>query len=137
MSTSRSTILGFFIISLIAVLFWFPCSSTAAQRVIGQVKARANYDNWGGACPKEFKFNGTIQILAAPSEVNYRWERSDGAIGPQTVVNVKQGQKIINVNDSWTLGTSGEKIKIYEILVVESGNQRIKARTKTMPIHCK
>jgi hypothetical protein len=107
----------------------------AGEDVIGNVSASANYDNWGGKCPKQFTFTGEI-TANAKGIVNYHWERSDGAKGPSKIVKVKPGQTI-TVHDSWKLGAAGEKMTISETLIAESGNQHLNAKSKDIPIQCK
>jgi hypothetical protein len=117
-----------------AFLIAVPCGVYAGD-LIGNVTVSANYDNWGGPCPKQFVFTGQVTANAA-GVFNYHWERSDGAKGPTKVVKVKPGQTV-NLKDMWKLGGRGEKMTISETLVVASGNQNIQTKSKDIPIQCK
>jgi hypothetical protein len=58
-----------------------------------------------GACPKTIAFSGLITMSGGPVTVTYRWERSDGALGPTQ--NIFFGAASSQaVNDTWQLGTS-------------------------------
>jgi hypothetical protein len=136
MSKIRTTISVFTVLSASALVLNFSSVSFGAgEPVIGTVTASANYDNWGGKCPKQFIFTGQM-TANAQGIINYHWERSDGATGPSKIARVKPGQTI-TVRDTWKLGAAGEKITISETLVAESGNQHIKAKSQDIPIQCK
>lgn len=133
MSKFRSIITA--VSSAAMVLCLSSISFGAGEPVIGDVTASANFDNWGGRCPKMFVFTGQM-TANAQGIINYHWERSDGAKGPSKIVRVKPG-KTVTVRDSWKLGAPGEKITISETLVAESGNQHLRAKSKDIPIQCK
>ena len=58
-----------------------------------------------GACPKTIAFSGLITVSGGPVTVTYRWERSDGALGPTQ--NIFFGAASSQaVNDTWQLGAS-------------------------------
>ncbi len=58
-----------------------------------------------GACPKTIAFSGLITVNGGPMTVTYRWERSDGALGPTQ--NIFFGAASSQtVNESWQLGAS-------------------------------
>ena len=138
MQKKKSAAVGFFVLSMfVLVLLLVPQPVLAGHRVIKSVTVSTDNDNWGGPCPKEIRFTGVIQVNPLPGAlVNYHWERSDGARTQPKVVTINPGQHELVVENNWTLGTSGFKARIWQILVAESGNQHIKRRSKTIPIKC-
>ena len=136
MHKTRSKVSIVSVLSAAAILFCFASGSFGAgEPLIGDVTASANYDSWGGKCPKLFVFTGQITANAKGS-LNYHWERSDGAKGPSKAVHVKPGQTL-KVHDSWKLGESGTKMTISETLVVGSGNQHLRVKSQDIAIECK
>lgn len=135
-SSASAGPLAFAIVKLMFLLA--PTASNAVGRnVINGVAVTVNNDNWGGPCPTEMRFTGTISVNPLPGAVlNYHWQRSDGAKTPIKVVRINRGQTEISVENAWTLGRQGFKTRIWQTLVVGSGNQHIRHRSKTIPISC-
>jgi hypothetical protein len=74
--------------------------SAMAQPAINTVVAVANPHRHEGRCPASIAFVGTISVNR-PTQVSYRWERSDGATGRvETVVIQGRGQ---SVSTRWQL----------------------------------
>jgi hypothetical protein len=72
-----------------------------------------------GKCPKEFKFRGIISVsgITEPVTIKYKFNRNDGAsMQEQELIFDKNGSK--TVNDSWEVGSQGEKYSGWEELVV-------------------
>ena len=122
-------------LSIIMVCFCLPQVSIAGD-LLGNVSVRAVPESWGGKCPHTFKFNGSVQVNGQ-GIFNYHWERSDGAKTSVEMITVKKGQKVAHVNNTWTLGSNGMKVDIFQTLYVNSGNQHLKAQSNTIPIKCR
>ncbi len=58
-----------------------------------------------GACPKTISFSGLISASGGPMTVTYRWERSDGALGPTQSIFFSAASAQ-SVTDTWQLGAS-------------------------------
>ncbi|MGA2160038.1 MAG: hypothetical protein ABSG90_12600 [Dehalococcoidia bacterium] len=58
-----------------------------------------------GACPKTIAFSGLITANGGPMTVTYRWERSDGAVGPTQSLFFPASSSQ-PVNETWQLGAS-------------------------------
>ena len=58
-----------------------------------------------GACPKTISFSGLITASGGPMTVTYRWERSDGALGPTQSIFFGAASAQ-SVTDTWQLGAS-------------------------------
>jgi hypothetical protein len=110
--------------------------SAPANELIQSIRAWSGTANYTGPCPKEFKFSGNIQLNPQPSggTLNYHWERSDGAKSAQKVVRIQPNQRMLRVNNNWTVGKSGQ---LSQALVVNSGNQHLRADTPVSNITCR
>jgi hypothetical protein len=122
--------------ALLVLAVCFTSGATAAKPVIGKVTVTANNDDWGGACPNDFIFYGTIEVKNTPSVVKYHWERNDKGRTPDTVVDVAPGQTEIKVQETWTVGKKGQKLKLRMTLVAESGTQKVRGMSKYIPVTC-
>jgi hypothetical protein len=58
-----------------------------------------------GTCPKTIAFSGLITVNGGPVTVTYRWERSDGALGPTQNIFFGAASAQV-VNETWQLGAS-------------------------------
>jgi hypothetical protein len=63
-----------------------------------------------GPCPKTIHFSGTI-AANGPGTVTYRWERSDGATGPGTLIFTSAGYQ--TVTTLWTHGAGTGWARIH------------------------
>src|SRR5215831_6872245 len=70
--------------------------NTVTKAVVAQPKI------YPGPCPATIEFVGTI-FVSRPARVDYRWERSDGAMGPRESVDIRSAAK--SVTNSWRAGT--------------------------------
>ena len=98
---------------LFPLLILIVAATTHAQTVTS-VRVVAKPKNFRGHCPAEIQFIGTIRVSRHPVQVEYVWERSDGARSErQHVVIRSAGQSI---NEYWTLGSHGQRTQIWEQL---------------------
>jgi hypothetical protein len=121
-------------LSIIMVCFCLPRASIADD-LLGNVFVKAVPESWGGKCPHTFQFKGSIQVNGS-GVFNYHWERSDGAKSPVEMITVKKGQKVVHVNNTWSFGSKGMKVDIFQTLYVNSGNQHLNVQSNTIPIKC-
>jgi len=85
---------------LVVGLAWTLPSAAAAH--VTSVTAEADPAQYAGPCPGHFKMKGRITV-SAPGVVTYRWQRSDGAMGPvETLTATAPG--VQEVETSWALG---------------------------------
>jgi len=89
---------------------------------IEKLKAAVSPPAFSGTCPATFAFTGTIAAQGA-GIVQYRWVRSDGAKGPVKSLLFK-GSGIRTVKSEWTLGTTGQHIKGWQVLRVISPERK-------------
>jgi len=72
---------------------------------VTNVTASVSPTSYSGSCPGTFNFSARITTNGAGT-VTYRWERSDGAVGPtQSLTFAGAGTQ--TVTTSWTLGARG------------------------------
>jgi hypothetical protein len=110
----------------------------ADEPTIGEVTVVANPQSYSGPCPARVRFTGTIAVLRPPMTFNYHWERSDGAKGPIRVVHVRNASaRTVTVVDSWQLGTPGQRLRVWEKLVVNCGNTHITTSPAEATISCR
>ncbi len=90
---------------------------TSTPSVSNVAVALLSVSPYGGACPGNFLFSGTITTSGATT-VTYRWERTDGTTVPSlpnVYTIVFSNASTQNVTDSWNsapTGTWGERIHI-------------------------
>ena len=88
---------------LIAVLLLIASPLLAVPGVKSPVRLRMlNSSKWNGRCPHEFHFEGTITSRGA-GNVQYTWDRSDGASAPTEMLHFTGPNQTRNVSTSWTL----------------------------------
>lgn len=100
-------------------LFFVPVLLIAAAvqaQTVTHARAAAKPKHFNGRCPAEIKFIGTIQVSRHPVEVEYVWERSDGARSERHRVVIRSAGQ--NVNEYWTLGDRGQRLRVWEQLHV-------------------
>ncbi len=90
--------------------------AAAQQRTVTKVVAVAKPKVYGGPCPAEIQFIGTIFVSHHPVMVEYRWERSDGAMGETQKVEIRSAGQA--VYETWTLGAQGKQYRVWEKLHV-------------------
>jgi hypothetical protein len=133
MSLFRSTTVFCFVTAAL-VVFCLPVSSSGSEVIYG-VRAWASPTKFRGPCPKQIRFFGRIEVNSLPGAVlNYHWERNDGAQSPVKMVRIRPGQRTVTVNNHWTVDASGP---LQQTLVVNSGNQHIRAETNPVNLVCR
>jgi len=94
---------------------------TAHKGGVEKVVTVVNPSEYHGKAPAHLVFTGTIFVHNPPVKVEYTWIRSDGAQGPvrkATINSSGQGFK-----DTWDVGASKQKMKVWERLEVLSPNK--------------
>lgn len=127
MSSKRSVMIaGFLLLLPIAVV---------AQRTVTGVSIVARPAVYNGPCPATIQFISTIRVSRFPVMVDYRWERSDGAIGPRRKVRINSAGR--GVTDTWTLGSSrGQHFRIWERLHVLAPTG-IQSQGQVVTVNCR
>jgi hypothetical protein len=87
------------------ILFFVAALSVNAQASVTVVTASASPTSSSGPCPVTFAFSSIITSDSAGT-VAYRWEWSNGGIGPTTTITFS-GAGSQTVTTTWTLGPSG------------------------------
>jgi len=98
------------------ILVALAAGAQAQSPTVETVTATATPTRYTGPCPGVIHFAGTITV-SAPTNVSYRWERSDGETGPVEKAFVNHSH---TVETSWRLGTSGKVVR---------GGQRLRVFT--------
>jgi hypothetical protein len=75
--------------------------AAAQAQAVNRVVAVARPSHYQGTCPARFEFTGTI-FVNMPVHVTYRWERSDGGVGPMQSATIRGGG--MGVSTSWQVG---------------------------------
>jgi hypothetical protein len=78
---------------------------------------------FAGTCPGTVTWNAVIHVVNPPVQVEYTWERSDGATGPRETLEITS--LFHPVSDTWQLGGSGDRLVIWEKLHVFTPNEMI------------
>jgi hypothetical protein len=94
-------------------------AAAAAARVIW-FKPKADPQLFKGVCPATITFTSVINANRYPVMVEYQWERSDGAKGPQQSVTLNAAGTI--VSSTWKLGAPGSTHDIFERVHVLTPN---------------
>lgn len=102
----------------------------AHAQTVTRVGAVAKPKNFRGRCPAEIQFVGTIHVSRHPVEVEYVWERSDGARSERHRVVIRSAGQ--SVNEYWTLGGPGQRMVIWEQLHVLAPTN---IRSDRVPVH--
>lgn len=111
-----------------AVLVFLIAAAAHAQTVT-RVGVVAKPKNFSGRCPAEIQFIGTIHVSRHPVEVEYVWERSDGAKSERRRIVIRSAAQ--GVNEYWTLGTRGMRKVVWEQLHVLAPTN---IRSKRVPV---
>ncbi len=91
----------------------------AQPNTVTKVMVTAKPNTFAGRCPTNVEFVGTI-FVSRPTRVDYRWERSDGVIGPRESVDIRSAGK--GVTTSWQVGTPRRPFNGWQKLRVLSPN---------------
>jgi hypothetical protein len=115
MPRARFFVAGFVVVAALAVSL-VAGELLAQQHTVTKVVAAAKPNTFSGPCPTEIQFIGTIFVSRHPVTVEYRWERSDGAMGERQKVEI--GSAGQGVYESWKLGARGKHYQVWEKLHV-------------------
>ena len=91
-------------------------ATAAHAQTVTRAGVVAKPKNFKGRCPAEIQFIGTIHVSRHPVEVEYVWERSDGARSERHRLVIRSAGQ--GVNEYWTLGAPGQHMVIWEQLHV-------------------
>lgn len=116
------------IVSAGAMLTW----ARAPQSTVTKVVAVAKTKNYHGPCPTDIQFVGTI-FVSHSARVEYRWERSDGAMGGRQSVDIHSAGQ--GVSDTWHVGAPGKSLNGWVRLHVLAPTG-ITSNDATFEIHC-
>lgn len=108
-------------VSLLSTAGPGPRRDAGVTGTVTKIEMVARPKSFTGTCPAKITFTGAIHVSAPGTEVEYRWERSDGATGPKRKVVIKGAG--LGVNDTWTLGGSGDHLAVGEKLHVLVPNE--------------
>ncbi|HTS89960.1 MAG TPA: hypothetical protein VMG41_15805 [Gemmatimonadales bacterium] len=120
----------------LALVAWLALGTTrrlAAQGTVSKVVVAPDPSAFSGLCPAEVTFHGVIVVSEPPVTVEYRWERSDGVVGPRQKVRIAGSR--LDVTDSWKLGESGNRLRVWETLHVFMPNA-VTSRPVPVLIEC-
>ena len=113
--------------------------SALAQPVVTSVSAGASPNRYDGFCPVRATFTATI-VVNLPAKVTYRWERSDGAVGPTETVAISgrsSDVKSYTASTSWELrNPPGKILRVTQKLHVTAPND-IKSNEAEIVLTCR
>jgi hypothetical protein len=81
-----------------------PTPHTSTFGIVGVTAAVAPASST--TCPTTFAFHGQV-VVNVPGQVMYRWERSDGAVGPTLGITYPDGVTTVDVETTWALSAAG------------------------------
>ena len=139
MPRSAITIFSSLVLALVLALT-ISTAANAQEDPFGPLRVGVNRGNYSGRCPVTITYTGNVNIVSYPRGgfiFNYYWTRSDGAKGPVTIVRPNRGQRMVIVNDSWTLGGAGRHYEVSETLHVNSGNIHLEEASRSISITCR
>jgi hypothetical protein len=87
---------------------------------VTKVVTVVNPKTWTGRAPAHLVFTGTIFVANPPVDVEYTWIRSDGAEGGVQRATIRSAGQ--GFNDTWDVGASKQKMRVWERLKVISPN---------------
>jgi hypothetical protein len=115
------------------------CGSALADPKVTSVSASSRPNRYDGFCPVRVTFTGTI-VVDLPAKVTFRWERSDGAVGPTETVAISGRSaevKSYTATTSWELRhTPGQSFRGTERLHVLAPND-IKSNEAEIVLICR
>lgn len=121
-----------FLVLMILLACLFLATAEAQQFTVTRVLVVAKPRTYSGPCPTTIEFLGTI-FVSRPARVEYRWERSDGTLGPRQFVDIRSAGK--GVTTTWRVGTPRRVFSGWERLRVLSPNA-ISSNTAAIQIKC-
>ena len=121
-----------FIVVMMVLACLFVTTAEAQQYTVTKVVAIAKPNTYAGPCPATIEFVGTI-FVSRPARVEYRWERSDGAMGPRESVDISSAGK--GVTTTWQVGTPHRSFNGWEKLHVLAPNS-ISSNEAAVQIKC-
>jgi hypothetical protein len=121
-----------FLVVMILLAYLFLPTAEAQQFTVTRVVVIAKPKTYSGPCPTTIGFLGTI-FVSRPARVEYRWERSDGTVGPRESVDIRSAGK--GVTTTWKVGTPRRVFSGWERLRVLSPNG-IVSNTAAIQIKC-
>jgi hypothetical protein len=86
------------------------------MRTVSRVGIVARPRLYRGPCPANIEFVATIFVTHHPVWVSYRWERSDGAIGPRQRTEIRSAGQ--GISTTWNIGGRHRHLQIWERLHV-------------------
>ena len=104
-----------FLVGIILLACLFLATAEAQQYTVTRVVVIAKPKTYAGPCPTTIEFVGTI-FVSRPARVEYRWERSDGAMGPRESVDIRSAGK--GVTTTWKVGTPRKSFSGWQRLHV-------------------
>jgi hypothetical protein len=104
-----------FSVVMILLACLFQGTAGAQQYVVTKVVAIAKPNTYAGPCPAAIEFLGTI-FVSRPGRIEYRWERSDGVMGPRESVDIRSAGK--GVTTTWRVGSPHKSFSGWEKLHV-------------------
>ena len=125
-------IMNAFIFATIVLTGLVLAVAATQPNTVTRVVVSAKQNKYSGPCPTTIEFVGTI-FVSRPTRVEYRWERSDGVIGPREFVDIRSAGK--GVTTTWRVGTPRRSFNGWERLRVLSPNG-ITSNTATIRIKC-
>ena len=90
--------------------------------------------DWSAPCPADLKFVGTINASRWPVRVEYRWERSDGAVSARRFIEVRSQHQ--RVTETWRLGRYRQHMVVWERLHVLAPTN-IKSGQALVTVNCR
>ena len=108
-----------FLVVMIVLACLFQSTGVAQQNIVTKVVAIARSKSYTGPCPLNVDFLATI-FVSRPAKVEYRWERSDGTVGPREFVDIRGSGK--GVTTTWRVGSPRRSFSVGERLRVLAPN---------------
>lgn len=108
-----------------------------APKIITAVSAAVDVPTYqGGPCPAKLNFTGTIVADKTPTvPITYQWVRSDTS-AKSPVRTVTMTGKGALVTDTWSVGSSGEMMRVWNELRILSPNS-IKSEKASAAVLCR
>jgi hypothetical protein len=88
---------------------------------VTKVVTVVNPKSWTGRAPAHLRFTGTIYVANPPVDVEFTWIRSDGAQGGVQHATIRSAGQ--GFDDTWDVGASKQKMRVWERLQVISPNK--------------
>jgi hypothetical protein len=124
-----SFVIGAAVLSGSALAAHSPAHGTPPGTVTG-FNISADPRTYSGSCPAKIGWKATIHVSNPPVQVEYRWERSDGAKSPTRKLTITE--KTADVTETWQLGAPGshhtvwEKVHVISPVDKSSGNAPVR-----------